>query len=142
MIMNEKQSGLCDLQHHLELLKSCLEFVKAKTRLLMRHDLTGLEAILVPEGELLERLSELSLSLEKIDSLDREGLSGECLLIRTEIKAVVEEIQVSNQTNARLIQNGQQFCEVLYGAICPPQTYLPSLSVVSRPIEATFQAQY
>ena len=142
MTTNEKQIGLYELQRHLELLKSCLELVKAKTGFLMRHDLTGLEAILVREGELLERLSERPLSLEEIDAQDRNGLSDAWVFLSTQIRAVVKEIQDSNQTNARLVQNGQQFCEVLYGTICPPQTYLSSLSMVSRPVEATFQAQY
>jgi len=49
---------------------------------------------------------------------------------------------IAREEIRRLIENGRQFCEVLYAAIYPPQTYSPSLSLTSRPVESTFQAQY
>jgi len=138
----EKQDCLDALQEKLDLLKSCLELVQAKTGLLMRHDLTGLEALLVREAEMMEQLNEAQWQPGEAEIRHGEGLSAEWISLKAEISAVAKEIQLTNHTNARLIQNGQQFCEVLYGAVCPPQTYSPSLSVVSRPVEATFQAQY
>jgi hypothetical protein len=71
-----------------------------------------------------------------------EEVSDEWISLKAEISAVAREIQLANRTNARLIENGRQFCDVLYAAICPPQTYSPSLSLTSRPVESTFQAQY
>jgi hypothetical protein len=56
------------------------------------------------------------------------------------MSAIARDIQLINDTNARLIENGRQFCEVLYAAIGPPQTYSPLLA--TRPVEPTFQAEY
>lgn len=143
MMMNEeKPDSLAALQHKLDFLKTCLKLVHAKTGLLMRHDLAGLESSLVREAEMMERMNQAQWQPGKAEIQPGEGLSAEWISLKAEISAVAREIQHTNYTNARLIQNGQQFCEVLYGAICPPQTYSPSLSVVSRPVEATFQAQY
>jgi len=142
MMKKEKQDCHRAMQHKLDLLKSCLKLVQAKTGLLMRHDLAGLEAILVREAEMLEWLNGAQLQPEELETQRGVGLSAEWISLKAEIGVVAREIQLTNQTNARLIQNGQQFCQVLYCAICPPQTYSPSLSVMSRPVEATFQAQY
>ena len=139
----EKQGCQRGMQHQLNLLQSCLDLVQAKTGLLMRHDLAGLEAILVREAKMIEQLNEAEWHPEAVEIQGHvEGQSAECISLKAEISSVAGEIQMINQTNARLIQNGVQFCEVMYGAICPPQTYSPWLSVVSRPVEATFQAQY
>lgn len=143
MMMNEeKPDSLAALQHKLDFLKTCLKLVHAKTGLLMRHDLAGLESSLVREAEMMEQMNQAQWQPGKAAIQRGEGLSAEWISLKAEISAVAREIQHTNHTNARLIQNGQQFCEVLYGAICPPQTYSLSLSVVSRPVEATFQAQY
>jgi Bacterial flagellin N-terminal helical region len=69
----------------------------------------------------------------------REEVSAEWISLESEISAVAREIQLANHTNAQLIENGRQFCEALYAAICPPQTYSPSLSVTSRPVELLFR---
>jgi len=140
IVKNEKQDCLDALQQQLEQLHNCLELVRAKTGLLMRNDLEGLEASLVREAEMMERLNEIQRSAAQTTVGD--GLSAESISLREAISAVAKEIQFTNQTNARLIQNGQQFCEVLYGTLCPPETYSPSLSVRLRPMEATFQAQF
>lgn len=137
----EKQNYLRSLQDKLDLLKRCLNLAQAKTGLLMRHDLAALEAILVHEAEMMEQLNQGQESSE-VQGPHGERLSDEWILLKAEICSVAKEIQLTNEINTRLIQNGQQFCEVMYGAICPPQTYSPTLSVVSLPLEATFQAQY
>jgi len=143
MIMNEeKQDSLTALQHKLDLLKDCLKLAQAKAGLLMRHDLSCLESCLVREAEMMEQLNQVQWQPGEAESQRGKRLSAEYISLKAEIGAVAKEIQLTNQTNARLIRNGQQFCEVLYRAICPPQTYSPSLSVMSRPMEATFQAQY
>ena len=137
----EKQNYLRSLQDKLDLLKRCLNLAQAKTGLLMRHDLAALEAILVHEAEMMEQLNQAQESSE-VQGPHGERLSDEWISLKAEICSVAKEIQLTNEINTRLIQNGQQFCEVMYGAICPPQTYSPTLSVVSLPLEATFQAQY
>jgi hypothetical protein len=118
MTKSDEQNCQIVIQHQLSLLRTCLKLAQTKTGLLMRHDLGGLEAVLVREAEVMEQLNQA------------QGIS------------IAAEIQLANHTNARLIENGRQFCEVLYAAICPPQTYSPSLSLKSRPVESTFQAQY
>ena len=108
----------------------------------MRHDLAGLEAILVREAEVMEQLNEAPGVSAAAEIQPCDEVSPEWISLRAEMRAVAREIQLVNVTNARLIENGRQFCEVLYAAICPPQTYSPSLSLTSRPVESTFQAQY
>jgi hypothetical protein len=143
MTKSEEQNCQRVLRHHLSLLRNCLQLAKTKTGLLMRHDLCGLEAILVREAEMMEQLNEAKcLSVAAAEAQSCEEVSAEWILLKSEISAVAQEIQLANHINARLIENGRQFCEVLYAAICPPQTYSPSLSVTSRPVESTFQAQY
>ena len=108
----------------------------------MRHDLAGLEAILVREAEIMDQLNEAQGISVAAEIQPCDEVSAEWISLKSEISATAREIQHANQTNARLIENGRQFCEVLYAAICPPQTYSPSLSLTSRPVESTFQAQY
>jgi hypothetical protein len=91
---------------------------------------------------MLEQVNDGQWVSAAVEIQPREELSAEWISLKSEMTAVAKEIQLTNQTNARLIQNGQQFCGVLYRAICPPQTYSPSLSVTSRPVESTFQARY
>ncbi len=142
--MMDSQEKDCQrvMQRTLSLLQSSLSLAQAKTGLLMRHDLAGLEAILVHEAEMMEQLNEAQWVSATAEIQSCEELSPEWISLKSEISAVAKEIQIVNQTNTRLIENGQRFCEVLYEAICPPQMYTPSLSVVSRPTESTFQAQY
>jgi uncharacterized protein YoaH (UPF0181 family) len=142
--MIDTQEKNCEhvMQRTLSLLQSCLTVAQAKTRLLMRHDLTGLEAILVREAEIMERLNEAQWASAATEIESCEELLAESISLKSEICAVAKEIRITNQTNARFIEKGQRFCEVLYEAICPPQTYTPSLSVLSRETESTFQAQY
>jgi hypothetical protein len=90
----------------------------------------------------MEQLGEVQWAFATAEIQSCEELSTEWISLKSEISAVAKEIQITNQTNARLIENGQRFCEVLYEAICPPQTYTPSLSVLPRQTESTFQAQY
>jgi len=137
----ETEDAQSVLRQQLELLKSCLELMRKKTGLLMRQDLVGLESSLVQEAEMMERLSELRKKHEVMGNPHREG-SAECASLKVEMAAVARDIQFANQTNTRLIQNGQRFCEVLYEALFPTGTYSRSLSVTLRPVEATFQAQY
>jgi FlgN protein len=142
MKKNETKIPVSVMRQRLELLKSCLGLMQAKTRLLMRHDLAGLEAILVEEAQMVEQLNSAQGQSRELET-HLDGLqSAEWGSLEAEMRAVVREIQVANHTNARLIQNGQQFCEVLYRTICPPETYSPSLTVMSRPVEATFRANY
>ena len=139
---NDEQNCQRVMHHQLSLLRNCLKLAQTKTGLLMRHDLSGLEAILVREAEVMEQLNEAKGISVAAEIQPREEVSTEWVSLKAEISAVAREIQLANHTNARLIENGRQFCEVLYAAICPPQTYSPSLSVTSRPVESTFQAQY
>jgi hypothetical protein len=141
-MMNSKEKNCHAMLRTLSLLQSCLSLAQAKTGLLMRHDLAGLEAILVREAEITEQLGEVQWASATAEIQSCEELSTEWISLKSEISAVAKEIQITNQTNARLIENGQRFCEVLYEAVCPPQTYTPSLSVLSRQTESTFQAQY
>ena len=53
MMMSTEQNCQRVIQHHLDLLRSCLKLAQAKTGLLMRHDLVGLEEILVGEAEIM-----------------------------------------------------------------------------------------
>ena len=142
MIDTQEKNSRCVMQRTLSLLQSCLSLAQAKTALLMRHDLAGLEAILVREAEMMEQLNQVEWAFAAGEIESCEELSTEWSSLKSEISAVAKEIQITNQTNARLIENGQRFCEVLYEVICPPQTYTPSLSVLSRQTESTFQAQY
>jgi hypothetical protein len=142
MMKSKEQNCQRVMKQQLNLLRSCLKLAQTKTGLLMRHDLGGLEAILVHEAEMLEQLNGVQWVSATVEIQPHEELSAEWISLKSEIAAIAREIQLTNQTNARLIQSGQQFCEVLYEAICPPQTYSPSLSVTSRPVESTFQAQY
>jgi hypothetical protein len=142
MTKSDEQNCQRVMQHQLGLLRSCLRLAQKKTVLLMRHDLGGLEAILVREAEVMEQLNEAQGISVAGEIQPSEEVSDAWVSLKSEISAVAREIQLANQTNARLIENGRQFCEVLYTAICPPQTYSPSLSVTSRPVESTFQAQY
>jgi hypothetical protein len=51
-MMSSKEKNCQDVMlRTLSLLQSCLSLAQAKTALLMRHDLAGLEAILVREAE-------------------------------------------------------------------------------------------
>jgi hypothetical protein len=142
MTKTDEQNCQRVMQHQLGLLRSCLRLAQTKTGLLMRHDLGGLEAILVREAEVMEQLNQAQGISVAAEIQPSEEVSDAWVSLKSEISAVAREIQLANQTNARLIENGRQFCEVLYAAICPPQTYSPSLSVTSRPVESTFQAQY
>jgi hypothetical protein len=108
----------------------------------MYQDLEGLEAILVREGETLEQLNNVQWVAAAVEIQPHDELSSKWISLKSEVMAVSRDIQLTNQTNARLIQNGQQLCEVLFKAICPPQTYSPSLALTSRPMESTFEAQY
>jgi hypothetical protein len=142
MTKSDEQNCQRVIRHQLTLLRSCLKLAQTKTGLLMRHDLSGLEAILVREAEVMEQLNEAQGISVAAEIQPCDEVSAEWISLKSEISAIAREIQHVNQTNARLIENGRQFCEVLYAAICPPQTYSPSLSLTSRPVEATFQAQY
>ena len=142
MTMSDEQNCQLVMQHQLSLLRNCLKLAQTKTGFLMRHDLSGLEAILVQEAEVMEQLNEAQGISVVAEIQPSEEVSAEWVSLKSEISAVAREIQLANHTNARLIENGRQFCEVLYAAICPPQTYSPSLSVTSRPVEYTFQAHY
>ena len=142
MTKSDEQNCQRVIRHQLTLLRSCLKLAQTKTGLLMRHDLSGLEAILVREAEVMEQLNEAQGISVAAEIQPCEEVSAEWISLKAEISAVAREIQLANHTNARLIENGRQFCEVLYAAICPPQTYSPSLSLTSRPVESTFQAQY
>ena len=142
MTKSDEQNCQRVMQHRLSLLRSCLRLAQTKTGLLMGHYLGGLEAILVREAEVMEQLNEAQGISVAAEIQPSEEVSDAWVSLKSEISAVAREIQLANQTNARLIENGRQFCEVLYAAICPPQTYSPSLSVTSRTVESTFQAQY
>jgi flagellar FlgN protein len=142
MTKSDEQNCQRVVRHQLTLLRSCLKLAQTKTGLLMRHDLSGLEAILVREAEVMEQLNEAQGISVAAEIQPCDEVSAEWISLKSEISAIAREIQHVNQTNARLIENGRQFCEVLYAAICPPQTYSPSLSLTSRPVESTFQAQY
>jgi hypothetical protein len=142
MTKSDEQNCQRVMQHQLGFLRSCLRLAQKKTVLLMRHDLGGLEAILVREAEVMEQLNQAQGISVAAEIQPSEEVSDAWVSLKSEISAVAREIQLANQTNARLIENGRQFCEVLYAAICPPQTYSPSLSVTSRTVESTFQAQY
>jgi hypothetical protein len=142
MTNSDEQNCQRVMHHRLCLLRSCLKLAQTKTGLLMRHDLGGLEAILVREAEVMEQLNEAQSISVAADIQPSEEISTEWVSLKSEMSAVAREIQLANHTNARLIENGRQFCEVLYAAICPPQTYSPSLSVTSRQMASTFQAQY
>lgn len=139
---SEEQNRQFMLHQQLSLLRECLKLAESKTGHLIRHDLYGLEAILVREAEMMEQLKAVKrMSVSTEIPLSHE-LEAEWTSLKSEIGAVANEIQLVNQANTRLIENGQQFCHVLYQALCPPQTYSPSLSVISRPLETTFQARY
>ena len=142
--MMDSQEKNCQrvMQRTLSLLQSCHSLAQAKTGLLMRHDLAGLEAILVHEAEMMEQLNEAQWVSATAEIQSCEELSPEWVSLKSEISAVAKEIQIVNQTNTILIENGQRFCEERYEPICPHQMYTPSLSVVSSPTETTFQAQY
>ena len=142
MTKSDEQDCQRVIQHQLSLLRSCLDLAQTKTGLLMRHDLSGLEAILVREAEVMEQLNEAQGISVAAEIQPCDEVSAEWISLKSEISAIAREIQNANQTNTRLIENGRQFCEVLYAAIYPPQTYSPSLSLTSRPVESTFQAQY
>jgi FlgN protein len=142
MTKSDEQNCQRVVRHQLTLLRSCLKLAQTKTGLLMRHDLSGLEAILVREAEVMEQLNEAQGISVAAEIQPCDEVSAEWISLKSEISAIAREIQHVNQANARLIENGRQFCEVLYAAICPPQTYSPSLSLTSRPVESTFQAQY
>src|SRR4030095_5390143 len=142
MTKSDEQNCQRVIRHQLTLLRSCLKLAQTKTGLLMRHDLSGLEAILVREAEVMEQLNEAQGISVAAEIQPCDEVSAEWISLKSEISNIAREIQHVNQTNARLIANGRQFCEVLYAAICPPQTYSPSLSLTSRPVQATFQAQY
>lgn len=142
MTTSQKRDRIELFRQRLNLLTECLGLAREKTKLLMRHDLAGLEASLVREAETTEQLSQIQLKPEEMGIGHGEELPSECRLVLGEIRAVAEEIEVVNRTNTRLIRHGQHFCQALYAAICPPETYSPSLAVVSRPVEATFQAQF
>ena len=142
MIDTQEKNSQCVMQRTLSLLQSCLSLAQAKTALLMRQDLAGLEAILVREAEMMEQLNQVRWVFAADEIQSCEELSTEWISLKSDISAVAKEIQITNQTNARLIENGQRFYELLYEVICPPQTYTPALSVLSRQTESTFQAQY
>ena len=142
MTKSDEQNCQRVMQDQLGLLRSCLRLAQMKTGLLMRHDLGGLEAILVREAEVMEQLNQAQGISVAAEIQPSEEVSDAWVSLKSEISAVAREIQLANQTNARLIENGRQFCEVLYAAIYPPQTYSASLSMTSRPVESTFQAQY
>ena len=142
MTKSDEQDCQRVIERQLSLLRSCLQLAQTKTGLLMRHDLGGLEAILVREAEVVERLNEVQGISVAAEIQPCDKMSAEWISLKSEISDVAREIQLANHTNARLIENGRQFCEVLYAAICPPQTYSPWLLVTTRPVESTFQAQY
>ena len=139
---DENQDWHAALHHELELLRNSLELAQAKTQLLMRHDLAGLEASLVREAEMIEQLGEAQQRRERTRPRCGQEVSAEGASLAAEMSAVAREIQLANKTNVRLIQNGQRFCEVLYEIICPVQTYSPSMDVISREVESRLQVQY
>ena len=142
MTKSDEQNCQRVIQRQLSLLRDCLKLAQTKTGLLMRHDLAGLEAILVCEAEIMNQLNEAQGISVAAEIQPCDEVSTEWISLKAEISAVAREIQLANLTNARLIENGRQFCEVLYAAICPPQTYSLSLSLASRPLESTFLAKY
>lgn len=130
------------LHQQLNLLRECLKLAQTKTGHLMRHDLDGLEAILVREAEMMEQLKAVKRTSGSTEIPLSQELAAEWTSLKSEIGAVAKEIQFVNQANTRLIENGQQFCHVLYQALCPSQTYSPTLSAISCPLETTFQVRY
>ena len=63
MIDTQEKNSQCVMQRTLSLLQSCLSLAQAKTALLMRHDLAGLEAILVREAEMMEQLNQVRMGI-------------------------------------------------------------------------------
>lgn len=139
---SEEKDRQSVLHQQLNLLRECLKLAQTKTGHLMRHDLDGLESILVCEAEMMEQLKAVNRTSGSTEIPLSQELAAEWTSLESEIGAVAKEIQFVNQANTRLIENGQKFCHVLYQAFCPPQTYSPTLSAISFPLETTFQVRY
>ena len=137
----QKGESIDQAQKKLELLKSCLQLMQIKTHLLMQNNLEGLEKSLVFEADMLDQLGQIRVDSVELSMLGEEEYP-QWVAFRNEMEEVAKEMQFANLTNATLIQNGLQFAEVLYRAVCPPQTYSPLLQVTLRPVESVFQVRY
>lgn len=138
----ERQKSLAVMRKNAVVLRECLQLMQAKTRLLIENNISGLERILLDEAEALKQMQQARPGGEENPIQPGDSEYSEWISLRHGIAVLTQEIQFANESNAKLVQSGLQFCETLYLVLCPPQTYSPELEVVARPVEATFQAQY
>jgi hypothetical protein len=138
----EKRTRIESFRMQLETLKSCLQLMQARERLLVENRLTAIEDIAPLESEMLARLRQVRVGPLDIHFEPGDEAWAEWTTLRRETEEVLRQMRSVNLTNAALVQNGLQFVEAMYRIVCPVQTYSPSLNVNTRPVESKFQARY